>query len=74
MVAVGLRGGDDLLPLNFNMENDEFQPFPTGNGEPSEWLIAQLNPASDYVGAVVIENAGNITQVSHIDYDAYNFF
>jgi len=71
--GVGLRGGEGLLPLNFNMEIDHFRPFPSDTGEASGWLVAQLNPANDYVGAVVVENKGSELQVSHVDYDSFNF-
>lgn len=71
--GVGLRGGDDLLPLNFMLPKDEFHPFPTNGGGIPQWLIAQLYPAPDYVGAIVIENSDAILGVSHIDYAAYKF-
>lgn len=71
--GVGLRGGDDLLPLDFKMKEGEFQAFPSDSGEASGWLVAQLNPADGYVGAVVVENKGSELQASHIDYDSFNF-
>lgn len=71
--GVGLRGGEGLLPLNFEMEADCFHPFPDDNGGASGWLVAQLNPAEDYVGAVVIESNHKLTQVNHVDYDAFAF-
>jgi 4'-phosphopantetheinyl transferase len=71
--GVGLRGGEGLLPLNLNMQIGHFQPFPGDTGEASGWLVAQLNPADDYVGAVVVENKGSELQVSHVDYDSFNF-
>jgi len=71
--GVGLRGGEGLLPLNLNMEINHFQPFPRDTGEASGWLVAQLNPADDYVGAVVVESDHKLTQAKHIDYDAFAF-
>lgn len=71
--GVGLRGGDGLLPLSVNQQPDQFQTFPTDTGAASDWLVAQLNPASEYVGAVVIEKTGEPAQISHIDYQAYRF-
>lgn len=71
--GVGLRGGEGLLPLNFDMKADCFHPFPADNGGASGWQVAQLNPAKDYVGAVVIESNHKLTQANHIDYDAFAF-
>lgn len=71
--GVGLRGGDELLQLDFKMPDDQFQPFPTDDGKPTEWLIAQLTPAKDYVGAITVESDSEIRGMSHIDYEAYNF-
>jgi len=71
--GVGLRGGDGLLPLDFNREVDQFQAFPTDTGEESGWLVAQLNPADDYVGAVVVEGSRAISEVNHINYEAFDF-
>jgi len=71
--GVGLRGGEGLLPLDINIEADQFQPFPTETGEASSWLVAQLNPTDDYVGAVVVEKKGSVPQVSQIDHDSFNF-
>lgn len=71
--GVGLRGGDKLLPLDFNMPDDQFRLFPTDGNEPQAWLVAQLNPASDYVGAVTIYNNNEVTETSHIDYKAFVF-
>ncbi len=71
--GVGLRGGEGLLPLDFQMEADHFHPFPDDNGVASGWLVAQLNLAEDYVGAVVIESNHKLTQVNHVDYDAFAF-
>lgn len=71
--GVGLRGGEGLLPLSINLKNDQFKPFPLDTGEASNWLVSQLNPANDYIAAVVIESAGKEMQIQHIDYDAYNF-
>ena len=71
--GVGLRGGDDLLTLNINMEPDHLQPLFSDNGEACQWLVAQFDPAEDYVAAVVIENTAKIIQANHIDYDSYTF-
>jgi len=71
--GVGLRGGEGLLPLNFNTKVDHFQPFPTDTGEASGWLVAQLKPANDYVGAIVIDSSCAIGEVNHINCEAFDF-
>lgn len=70
--GVGLRGGEGLLPLDFSLKTDCFQPFPSNNAEGSGWRVAQLSPAEGYVGAVVIEQQSTIKQLSHRNYDTHN--
>jgi len=71
--GVGLRGGEGLLPLAIGLKPDQFQVLPSDTGAASNWLVAQLAPASGYVGAVVIDSADKAVQIHHIDYDAYTF-
>jgi 4'-phosphopantetheinyl transferase len=71
--GLGLRGGDDLLPLNLHLTADKFQPFPSPSDQVPAWLVAQLQPAPGYVGAIVIEANDDRYQMSHIDYEAYSF-
>lgn len=71
--GVGLRGGEGLLPLDFNLEPDEFQLLPDETGAASGWRVAQLNPATGYVGAVVVESHHDLMQTTHIDYNAFAF-
>lgn len=71
--GVGLRGGEGLLPLDFKLEVDQFKSFPSDTGTASGWLVAQLNPANDYVGAIVIESSRAIGEANHINYEAFDF-
>jgi 4'-phosphopantetheinyl transferase len=66
--GVGLRGGDQLLPLTIDLPTDKFQTLPTTANDISPWLVTQINPAVGYVGAVVIAN-NTALQIRHIDYD-----
>jgi len=67
--GVGLRGGDGLLPLSIDIGRHQFHAFPTDTGAASEWLVAQLHPADQHIGAVVIERTQTQPQLSHINYD-----
>jgi len=71
--GVGLRGGEGLLPLGFNRKVDQFHPFPTDTGEASGWLVAQLNPAESYIGAIVIEAKNKINGFNNINYETFDF-
>lgn len=71
--GVGLRGGEGLLPLNFNLEPEQLQPLPSDTGEASDWLVAQFHPTAEYVAAVVIENTNKAIHIHHIDFNSYHF-
>lgn len=71
--GVGLRGGEGLLPLRIELQENQLQSLPSDTDEPSNWLVSQLYPKNGYVAAVVVEASDQELQIQHIDFKDYSF-